>query len=193
LKPGTFEIHWITESTNGTVTSSGTEVTTICKVLGIPIHCTYVTSNTDLGTLTGGSPAKLSISNAEIPVDVENSDGICPEEAKWTATYEVASPESLFVTKLAGLTLTPDPVIFFEAGETKGVDIRNTGTVPLENLSIELENKEDFAANKECKEVTLQPDEACDEILKCLNENAEGGMLAGSKEPIAGVETKLEC
>jgi hypothetical protein len=99
IKAGTIEIHWIEGTHNGTLTSSGSKVTTICKapIFGFNVHCTYVTSKTDLGTLTGGNPATFTAS-ASIPVEEAESDSLCPEESKWTATYEVTNPKPLFVT-----------------------------------------------------------------------------------------------
>jgi hypothetical protein len=34
---------------------------------------------------------------SKIPVDEANSDFVCPEESKWTATYVVTSPSALYV------------------------------------------------------------------------------------------------
>jgi len=111
-KGGTLEIHWInvldknekgevtaeTGSHNGTLTSSGAEVTTICSSLFGKVHCTYVTNNTDIGELDGGAPAIMTIKGAKIPVDVANSDKLCPEKSEWFAEYEVTSPSPLYVT-----------------------------------------------------------------------------------------------
>ncbi len=97
LHAGTLEIHWIEGTHNGTVTSSGNETTTICSTIFGNVHCTYTTNKTDVGTLAGGSTATLTAS-AHIPVNEAESDGICPEESTWTATYSVTTPDSLFVT-----------------------------------------------------------------------------------------------
>jgi hypothetical protein len=96
LKAGTVSIEWISGTHNGTVTSSGNETTTSCKTIFGTVHCIYVTSGTHVGTLTGGNPATLSAS-ATIPVDAEHSNGLCPQESKWTASYEVTTPKPLFV------------------------------------------------------------------------------------------------
>jgi RHS repeat-associated protein len=103
VKAGTLEIHWISGTHNGTVTSNNSKVTTICKapIFGFNVHCTYVTSNTDIGVLTGGSPATFT-SSATIPVLEAESDGLCPEESKWTATYEVTAPKPLYVASATG-------------------------------------------------------------------------------------------
>jgi hypothetical protein len=96
LDAGTLTISWIFDTHNGTVTSEGAEITTGCTVLGLPIHCTYVTNDTDIGTLTGGNPATF-IASAHIAVDEANSDGVCPEESTFTATYKVTTPKPLYV------------------------------------------------------------------------------------------------
>lgn len=92
LKTGTLEVH--TDSSkangNGTLTSSGAE---------IRIHtsegpvCTFKTSNTDIGTVTGGHPASLSINSASIPA----SGFLCPSTGVWTGGYTVTSPTELSV------------------------------------------------------------------------------------------------
>jgi hypothetical protein len=96
LKAGTVAIEWIPDTHNGTVTSTGNETTTSCKTIFGTVHCIYVTSATHVGTLTGGNPATLSAS-ATIPVDAEHSNGLCPQESKWTASYEVTTPKPLYV------------------------------------------------------------------------------------------------
>jgi hypothetical protein len=95
LKKGTMEVHWNADSFNGTLTSSGAELTVICSTILGNIHCIYVTENTNNGTLTGGSPAFADVQEAEIPRLV--TSGFCAEKAKWDATYEVTSPTPLYV------------------------------------------------------------------------------------------------
>ena len=96
-KPGSLEIHWIENSHNGTLTSSGAEVTTICSSVFGKVHCVYTTNETHLGVLDGGAPAIMTIKNAKIPVDAANSDKLCPEKSEWTAEYEVTEPNPLYV------------------------------------------------------------------------------------------------
>ncbi len=97
LKNGSLEIHTeVAEANgNGTLTGSGTEVTTSCSTIFGTVHCIYVTENTDLGTLVAGNPAKLEVKEASIPRLTTNS--LCSEEALWTASYEVTSPKPLGV------------------------------------------------------------------------------------------------
>jgi hypothetical protein len=96
LHAGTLTIEWIPDSHNGTLRSTGNETTTICTVLGLPVHCTYVTNNTHVGVLAGGTDPTFTAS-AHIPVDEANSDGVCPEESTWTATYTVTTPQPLYI------------------------------------------------------------------------------------------------
>lgn len=96
LKTGSFEIQWISGTHNGTLKSSGTEVTTTCDIspFGL-VHCIYVTNGTDLGTFTGGNPATVDIASADIPRLATNL--LCDEAGNWDAKYEVTSPKPLYV------------------------------------------------------------------------------------------------
>jgi hypothetical protein len=96
LKRGTLEIH-SSGSNNGTLTSSGMELTV--NYLGF--HCIFGTSNTDLGTITGskntGSTATFDIS-ATIPRTGGMSGFFCGSTAQWTGAYGFTSPDTLNVT-----------------------------------------------------------------------------------------------
>jgi len=77
---------------NGTLTAKGFTVQ-IATVLGT---CTYGFSSataSDLGTLKGGNPATIEISTI-VP---RKTGTLCPAEARWTAKYEVAKPQPLYV------------------------------------------------------------------------------------------------
>lgn len=94
-----MEIHYISGTDNGTVTWNETEFTTTCSTVFGNVHCIYVTENTDVGTLTGGTisaPAKIDIESAKIPRLTTN--GLCAESANLYATYEFSTLKSLFVT-----------------------------------------------------------------------------------------------
>jgi hypothetical protein len=95
LKTGSLSVTWISGTDNGTLKSSGAEVTANCSTIFGTVHCIYATSSTDLGTLTGGTTAKMDISSADIPRLTTNA--LCDESANWDATYKVTSPDSLFV------------------------------------------------------------------------------------------------
>jgi hypothetical protein len=94
LKTGTLSITW-TEKTNGTLTSSGAEVTASCSTIFGNVHCIYATSATHLGTLTGGTTATMDIESAGIPRLTTNS--LCDTEANWDAHYKVDIPDTLNV------------------------------------------------------------------------------------------------
>jgi hypothetical protein len=86
LKTGSLSI-----APNGTVSGSGTETT--FSVFGT--SCVYgTTTNTTLGTLTGGTTASLQI-NASSP---KIAGGFaCANPAKWTGKYTVTTPDTLLV------------------------------------------------------------------------------------------------
>jgi len=87
LTNGELEIHHITGTDNGTLTVVGTEVT-VNTIFG---SCVFTAS--DIGTLVGGSPAKISMVNQV----VKRLSGLCPSEVLWTAEWEVTSPKPLWV------------------------------------------------------------------------------------------------
>jgi hypothetical protein len=98
LAKGTLELEHVAGSSNATVKSTGTEVTTLCSTVTGNVHCIYKTEATDLGTLEGGNPAKVKISGAEVPRLA--TDSRCSEAGigtKWDAEYEVTSPKPLFI------------------------------------------------------------------------------------------------
>jgi len=133
LKKGTLEVHTQSESpnNNGTLTSSGAEVTV--QFLGT--HCIFSTNNTDLGTLTGstttGSNATLDIS-ATIPRTGGSSGAFCGSTAAWTGAYKVTSPATLNVDGSS------------TAGGPATLNVGSSGTIHIKNntdsvLSVETE------------------------------------------------------
>jgi len=93
---GTLIIHTQNEggaaNNNGTLTSTGTEVT----VEAFGFHCIFKTNATDIGTLTGstttGITPTLDIS-AEIPRTGGRSGAFCGSKASWTGSYKVTEPD----------------------------------------------------------------------------------------------------
>jgi len=85
------------DENKGTVTSNGAEVTTTCNsTLFGTVHCIYSTfGGTDLGTLKGGTGAKIEMKENNIPRLTTNA--LCAEKAHWDATYVVDSPATLNV------------------------------------------------------------------------------------------------
>lgn len=97
VQKGSFEIHSIAGTANGTLTLSGAEWTT--ETGGT--HCIYRTSATDIGTLTGSSAtsnekATLDIS-ATLPRIGGRSGAFCGSSTPWTGSFEVTAPKPLNV------------------------------------------------------------------------------------------------
>lgn len=95
IKNGSVSITW-TSGSNGSVSSSGSEVTLV--VFGV--SCTYGTGEgTTLGTLKGGEEPVLTISAV-----VKKTAGsfVCPGNATWTAEYVVTEPHALFMGSAKG-------------------------------------------------------------------------------------------
>lgn len=78
---------------NGTLTSSGTEVTMVFA----GFHCVFKTNNTSLGTVTGGTNATLDVS-ATIPRTGGSSGVFCGSTAAFTGSYKGSAPSPLNVT-----------------------------------------------------------------------------------------------
>jgi hypothetical protein len=91
LKPGSLSVAWIS-NTEGTVTSSGAEVTVVSTVFGASAICKTGTG-TVVGTLTG-----VASGHATMDIDATNSlnCGILGTSS-WTGTYTVTSPTGLGV------------------------------------------------------------------------------------------------
>jgi hypothetical protein len=97
-KAGSLEVHEKQGGGqfDGTATSSGAEITIHVPVLNI--KCIYTTSNTDVGTLTGGTPATLDINSATIPRT--GGSAFCGTGGFWTGNYVVTTPGTLLVEGL---------------------------------------------------------------------------------------------
>lgn len=95
LKAGTIETHWISGTHNGTVTSNGLEETVSCVTIFGTVHCIYLTVNTDIGTLTGGTPATI---DATEDISRLPTNGLCDEKAIWHVQYKVTTPATLYVS-----------------------------------------------------------------------------------------------
>jgi len=96
IKNGSLAITWTSGTSNGSVSSSSSEVTMV--VVGV--SCTYGTgAGTTLGTLKGGEEPVLSISAV---VSKTAGSFICPSSGKWTAEYVVTEPHALYVGNTGG-------------------------------------------------------------------------------------------
>jgi len=85
---------------NGSVSSSGAEVTANCSTIFGTVHCIYATgAGTSLGTLKGstttGSTATMEIKENNIPR--LSTSALCAEKANWDANYVVDVPDTLNV------------------------------------------------------------------------------------------------
>jgi hypothetical protein len=90
IKNGSLEVH-----ANGTLTSSGAEITVGPTSIGV--SCIYTTANTDIGTLTSSSTshAVLDINSAAIPRTGHSV--FCGSSGTWTGSYTVTEPSTLVV------------------------------------------------------------------------------------------------
>jgi len=96
LSTGTLEVHLTAGTDNGTVIFKGTEVTANCSTIFGSVHCIFSTgAGTDLGTLNSGSPAKAEFKEANIPRLATSA--LCAEKAKLDATFEITTPNPLYV------------------------------------------------------------------------------------------------
>lgn len=96
-KAGTQEFHWIPDTFNASITSSGSEVTAICSTIFGTVHCIYVTENTDLGEITGSENSKAAVTHINAEMPSKTTSGLCGEESHWIGNYEVTEPKPLYI------------------------------------------------------------------------------------------------
>lgn len=89
-KAGNFSISWISGTTNGTLTSSGTEVT-VPSPIGT-LNCKTL-EGIDIGTITG-----VASGTATIDINAVLNCGFLAPSATWTASYYVTEPSALGVS-----------------------------------------------------------------------------------------------
>jgi len=87
----------LTINDKGEVFTSGSRVEVV--VTGIAT-CFYgaETGSVKIGTLTGGSPARIDISTTHLKREAGSSPFWCAAEATWLSEYVVTKPLSLFLT-----------------------------------------------------------------------------------------------
>jgi hypothetical protein len=90
---GSLSVAWISGTTNGTVTSSGLEMTMLYTPLGVTINC-KTGSGTDLGLLTG-----VKSGHATLDINAVINCGFFVPTAVWRASYTITSPTGLGVVK----------------------------------------------------------------------------------------------
>jgi hypothetical protein len=160
VKSGSLELHY-TSGHNGTLTSSGMTIT----ATRFGISCSYATSNTDIGTLTGGNPATLDI-GASIPR--HSGSFLCGgSSAAWTGSYQTTS--ALYVAASGGSSPTATTLTTSLSGEAKsgeeitvneGSKVKDTATLSGTNASKATGTvKYKVYADKECKELVTSAGE----------------------------------
>jgi len=93
LSVGSLEFHHIPETTNATLTATGSTEFTIDTIFG---SCIYGSGPAlDLGTVTGGNPATISI-NTNLPKISGNF--ACPTFWRMTANYTFTAPKPLYIS-----------------------------------------------------------------------------------------------
>jgi hypothetical protein len=93
ISPGSGELHWISGTNNGTLTTVGTEVT--MNLAGV--SCTYGTGvGTDMGTTVGGNPGSLA---ARAVVNKVAGSFLCPSDTMFTAEYVATEPTAAWVAE----------------------------------------------------------------------------------------------
>jgi hypothetical protein len=113
---GSLSIEWISETLNGTVVGSGTQVTV--QIFGV--SCTYGTGEgTHLGTLTGGEAPLLKIATT---VTKTAGGFLCPGTAGWDAEYVATEPHAVFVDppRLLNLCVGANPANAAFGGQKVG-------------------------------------------------------------------------
>lgn len=92
VSPGAIENHHLAGTSNGTLTSTGMTI----EATRFGITCRYATNNTDIGTITGGSPATMHLVAA---FPFHSGSPLCGTGTfQLTGNYEVTVPTSLFVS-----------------------------------------------------------------------------------------------
>lgn len=83
-----------TSGMNGTLTLQLPPVTFSCPILGATITCTFGEVGTLDGTVTGGSPATIDITNQQLTTTPAFG---CPTSLNWNARFAVTGP-ALYVS-----------------------------------------------------------------------------------------------
>jgi hypothetical protein len=93
-KAGTLSIEWIKGTTNGTLRSTGAEVTVPVTLFGSTPTVTCFTSNTDIGTLTG-----VGTGTAVADIRAVLNCGMFIPSAIWEGTYVITGGHSIGVVE----------------------------------------------------------------------------------------------
>jgi hypothetical protein len=87
---GSLEVHGTATTGNGTLTSSGAEIS--IQVTSLGITCVFTTSNTHIGTYAA-STSTMTIDSASIPRT--GGSVFCGSSGEWTGSYKLTSPSGL--------------------------------------------------------------------------------------------------
>jgi len=91
---GELEVHWVSGTTNGTLTAKGFKVEINTTIFG---KCVYTAGgSTDIGTLTGKSSGTAIM---DISAVLARFSGLCPPTGVWTANYTITAPDPLAVER----------------------------------------------------------------------------------------------
>jgi hypothetical protein len=89
-KAGSLAFHATSEG-NGTLTWTGGEFAMHTSVG----ECIFTTNGTDIGTITGGTGAKLDIDSVHIPRT--GGSFFCGSSLEWTGSYTFSTPSTLLL------------------------------------------------------------------------------------------------
>ena len=92
IAPGELGIGWISGTTNGTVSSSGAEVTVKSTVFGVSAIC-KTGAGTTIGTVTG-----VTSGNATMDINATTLDCGAVGTSSWTGEYIITSPHGFGIT-----------------------------------------------------------------------------------------------
>lgn len=164
LTNGSLSINW-TAGTNGTISGAGSVVT-----VNTGVSCRYGTGGgTHLGTVTGKKSPTIDI-NAVVN-EQEPKHFLCPDTARWTASYTVTSPAGFNVAdealKVAVELIVPE----IKEGKTVEFTAKNTGDVKwtiINERQFTPDPGEWNPINAGCEPSTLLPGESCAWIVACV-------------------------
>jgi hypothetical protein len=173
---GSLEAHWISGH-NGTLTSNGTTLTAIRHTIFGTIECRYATSNTDIGTLTGGNPATFHI-EAKIPV--HGGSGLCGSgTASWTGKY-VATTAAYIAAAGSSPTATSLTTSLSGGGKSGEAITVNEGSKVKDSATLSGTNASKATGNVEYK---VYADSECKELVTSAGKvTVTGGSVPDSSE-----------
>jgi hypothetical protein len=97
VKFGSASINPVSPTGNGTLTSTGAEVTVVQTTIFGAVHCIYATNNTHVGRLTGASSSTgHAVLHIEAAIPRVVTSGLCGSDpAELTGTAKITHPTGL--------------------------------------------------------------------------------------------------